>query len=58
MNKRCSADVADVLISVDAVESVSITIVDNIFPPALSEVTCLHPILIKLLPCLVSLYPY
>lgn len=46
------------LASVLSVEFVSIVIVDKMFPPSLSEVTCLHPILIKLFPCLVRWYPY
>lgn len=37
---------------------VSIVIVDNIFPPWSSDVTCFQPILNMLFPCLVSLYPY
>jgi hypothetical protein len=53
-NKRCSGDVDDVLEFVDV--SVSVLVIsDDIIRPSVSEVTCLHPILKILLPCLVSL---
>lgn len=57
LNNIWSAEIVGVSVSVDAVESVSIVIVDNILTPWLSDVTCRQPILKILLPCLVSLYP-
>lgn len=60
LNKRLSfewwADVS--LLSETTPDSVSINIVDSIFAPCASSSTCLHPILHKLLPCVVNLYPF
>jgi hypothetical protein len=36
----------------------ALVISDDIFRPSISEAICFHPILVKPLPCLVSLYPY
>lgn len=53
-NKRCSGDADDVPKFLGV--SVSVLVIsDDILRPSVSEVTCLHPILKILLPCLVSL---
>lgn len=56
LNKRCPGDIDDVSVSVGA--AVFVSMVDDIFCPCESLVTCFHPILKILLPCLVSLYPF
>lgn len=53
-NKRCSGDADDESKFFDV--SVSVLVIsDDIFGPSVSDVTCLHPVLMILLPCLVSL---